>query len=404
MSEVATDSEKWQETLSVVADRLRDEFHRSHPFKNDGDVSPTIVALRDAFHAFPVAADVLLIDAGSAQPLPHYATGFMGADALAGPIWTLIAHHFAEPLRKGLRFHGTRALADLASYVSLLSEGFGLDDESSWESIRNLRFSGCWTWDCSEMVDFVPFDIRKRPHDYARYLSHNLFSLRTDGLVRRFKKETDFSALYGLAKDSILPLEEWTNIDPTTAMFVKVADGQPLSIEERQQAVCDLQLIPKVPEDVRVTFRRAKDAYILGYFRYDFFTVAVHYASLALEAAIKARWSASLPQKVGVSCEGDKVEMHFPSHTKILELCRKRRWRARNVLVDGQSFPFSANALLDWLEHQKIVTKWERDGLRIGLNMRNVLSHVEHSSTDIPSSDKLRFVAGLVNKLFHSLP
>ncbi len=224
------------------------------------------------------------------------------------------------------------------------------------------------------------------------------------GLIRRFKKEHDFNALYGLAEDSILPLEEWTKIDPTTAFFVKMSDGKPLTIEERQKSVCGIQLIPKVPEDVRLTFRRAKDAYILGYFRYDFFTVAVHYASLALEAAIKARWSASLPQKVAIACGSDRVEMHFPSHTKISDLFRRNAWRGRTVLVDSLRFPLSTNALLDWLEREKIVTKWERKGLGIGLRMRNELSHVEHSTTDIPSSDKLQFVAGLVNKLFHSLP
>lgn len=74
------------------------------------------------------------------------------------------------------------------------------------------------------------------------------------------------------------------------------------------------------------------------------------------------------------------------------------------MFVDGQRFPLSMDSLLDWLEREKIVTKWERKGLGIGLSMRNELSHVEHSTTDIPSPDKLRFVAGLVNKLFHSLP
>jgi hypothetical protein len=230
-----------------------------------------------------------------------------------------------------------------------------------------------------------------------------LFNSQAEGLISRFRKEIDFNALYGLAKDPILPFEECTRIDPITAMFAKLSDGKPLSIEERQKDVCDIQLIPKVPEDVRVTLRRAKDAYIFGYFRYDFFTVAVHYASLALEAAIKARWSASLPKKVTVSCGSDKVEMHFPSHTKIFALC-KSRWGSRDVLVDGQRFPFSSKALLDWLEREKIVTKWERKCLRIGLDMRNTLSHVEHQSSDIPSSGELRSVAGLVNKLFHSVP
>jgi hypothetical protein len=64
----------------------------------------------------------------------------------------------------------------------------------------------------------------------------------------------------------------------------------------------------------------------------------------------------------------------------------------------------SLPVILDWLEQEKIVTSLERKGLRIGLNMRNTLSHVEHSSTDTPSSDKLRFTARLINTLFHRLP
>jgi hypothetical protein len=405
MVSVATpELEEWKNILSFVADRLREDFHSSYPFKDDGEVSPSILALRDAFYTFPVSADVLLIDAGSKQPAGHYGTVVTGANFTMGPIWTLIAHHAADTSRKEIRFHGTRSLADLDSYLPLLADSFGLDHESYRDSIGNLLFSGCWTWDSEEIVDFVPYDIRKFPTEYGRYLAHNLFMSHTEGLIRRFKKEHDFNALYGLMEDPVLPLEEWTKIDPTTALFVKMADGKPPTIEERQKSICGIQLIPKVPEDVRLTFRRAKDAYILGYFRYDFFTVAVHYASLALEAAVKARWSASLPQKVAIACGSDRVEMHFPSHTKISDLFRRNAWRGRTVLVDSLRFPLSTNALLDWLEREKIVTKWERKGLGIGLRMRNELSHVEHSTTDIPSSDKLRFVAGLVNKLFHSLP
>jgi len=53
----------WDDTFGVVSSHVRDVFHRSFPpFKDDGDVSPTIVALRDAFYAFPVPTDVLLIE------------------------------------------------------------------------------------------------------------------------------------------------------------------------------------------------------------------------------------------------------------------------------------------------------------------------------------------------------
>lgn len=404
VSGLAAELEHWQKTLALVAESLREEFHRSHPFKNDGDVSPSIVALRDAFHTFPVSADVLLIHAGSKQSVGHYASTVMGANFSSGPVWTLIAHHLGDISRKEVIFHGTRPLDDLDGYLPLLAESFGLDDDSYRDSIGSLQFSGCWTWDSGEIVDFVPYDIRKFPTEYGKYLAQNLFMSHANGLISRFKKELDFNALYNLRTDPILPLEEWTKIDSITAGFVKLQDSKPLTFEERQADICNIQLIPKVPNDVQITFHRAKDAYVCGYFRYDFFTVAVHYASLALEAAVKARWSASLPKKVTITCDNDAVEMHFPSHTKIHHLCMTRRWPRSRVHVEGKPFPSSTNVLLNWLEAEQIVTKWEREGLRIGLNMRNALSHVEHSSTDIPSSDKLRFVAGLINKLFHSLP
>jgi len=160
---VTAETEEWKNTLSLVADRLREDFHSSYPFKDDGEVSPNIVALRDAFHTFPVSADVLLIDAGSKQPAGHYGSIVMGANFSAGPIWTLIAHHMADGSRKEVRFHGTRDLADLDSYLPLLADFFGLDDESYMESIRNLLFSACWTWDSEEIVAFFPYDMRKFP-------------------------------------------------------------------------------------------------------------------------------------------------------------------------------------------------------------------------------------------------
>lgn len=392
---------QWQETLAKVAALIRDDFKHQHPFEDDGDVSPDVIALRDAFHAFPFATDILLIDAGEARAAGHYANIFAEPEPFTGPIWTLIAQHVGETSTKEIKFHGTRALADLDNYLTLLEENFGLDDRYR-ESIMNLSFSGCWALDCSEMVDFVPFDIRQHPNYYARYLSHLLRTQCAEGLIERFKKETDYKSLYRLTKDPILSLEELTKIDDRTACFVTLFGGHPPSIEQRQEDVAAIQLIPNVPKDVRETFQRAKDIYIFGYFKYEFFTVSVHYASLALEAAVKARWTASLPNKVSISHGKNKVELDFPSHTKILNLCRKNRWY-RAVLVNRQRFPFSSEALLDWLVGEKIVTNWEKKRLRDGLDMRNELSHTEHSSTDSPSPDKLWFIANLINKMFHGL-
>jgi hypothetical protein len=401
--ESLVETTNWEETLGAVAARLREEFHRAYPFKCDGEVAPNLLALRDAFHAFPVPADVLLIDTSSVQVVPPPRI-FFDTDRDRGPVWTLIAHHVADSPGNTITFHGTRALADLVSYFPLLDARFGLDSENYRDSLGKLAFNGCWTSDSSEIVDFVPFDIRVRPADYGRYLAEELFMSHSRTLIQRFKNEVDFNALYALEKDPILSLEEWTRMDAITSCFVKLEDGKPLSFEERQAAVADIQLIPKVSEDVRLTFRRAKDAYIFGYFRYDSFTVALHYSMLALEAAINARWSATLPRTVALSSGQKKAEMHFPSHTRIFEFCVKEGWGLGKVLINGEAFPSSPGKLLDWLEREKIVTQWERERLRGGLNTRNRLSHVEDSSTDMPSSDKLRFAAYLINKLFHGMP
>jgi len=394
----------WNETFATVSKYVREVFHRSFPpFKDDGDVSPTIVALRDAFYAFPVPTDVLLIDSGKVQPVEPRL--FLDTKNEEGPIWTLVGHHVGEAPGRGIKFHGTRPLAELGSYCSLLKERFAFrDDDGSLDIIRNLQSTGFWDYQSLDIVDFIPFDIRERPEVYARHFAESLLMDNSEMLIPKFKKEVDYNTVYSLPSDPILSLEDWTKIDPTTAMFVKLSDSKPLTFQERQEAVGDIQLIPKVPEEIRLTFQRAKDIYVAGYFRYDFYTIAVHYAALAIEAAIKARWTASLRRNVTLLFSSKTNDMAFPSHTKILHFCRREKWDRNKTLVDGKPFPVSMAMLLDWLERERIITKWERTGLTIGLNERNALSHVEHSSTDIPSSNKLRFAARLINTLFHSLP
>jgi len=45
--------------------------------------------------------------------------------------------------------------------------------------------------------------------------------------ISKFKREIDFNSVYALQTDPILSLEDWTRIDPTTALFVNLLDGKP---------------------------------------------------------------------------------------------------------------------------------------------------------------------------------
>src|SRR6266478_5276954 len=128
----------WRETFATVSKLVREMFHRSFPpFEDDGDVSPTIVALRDAFYAFPVPTDVLLIDSGKVQPVEPRL--YLDTKEEEGPIWTLIAHHVGETPGRGITFHGTRPQAELDAYCFLLKERFAFSDDGSLEIIRNLQ-------------------------------------------------------------------------------------------------------------------------------------------------------------------------------------------------------------------------------------------------------------------------
>jgi hypothetical protein len=390
---------EWSQTLILISTSLRQEFRTACPIDDDGAASPKLLALRDAFFAFPFPIDVLLIETDPPSTNPHYSDSFMGTDARTSKVWTLIAHHLGNGSGNQINYHGARRLSDLESYLPLLADRFGLDDPSDKESLQTLRLSGSSTIDSSLIVHFIPCDIRTNPDAYGRYLAHDLFMSHQQALVEQFNREIDFNALYKLKSDPVIPLNEWVKMDPIASAY-----AGSVSFEERQAFISDIQLIPKIPQDVQLTFQRAREAYTLGYFRYGLFTVAIHYASLTIEAAIKARWSIRLPTMVAVSHGSEITQLQFPSHTKIHNLCFKNRWMMRDVRVDDEPFPFSTRLLLDWLERERIVTRWERGSLRFMLTMRNHHSHLEHPSTDSPSADMLRRTANLVNKLFHGLP
>ncbi len=167
-------------------------------------------------------------------------------------------------------------------------------------------------------------------------------------------------------------------------------------------------LIPQVPESVRRTVQLAKRLFIFAYFEYGFFTISKHYACLALESAIRNRWNATLPRTVTLEHRSKKkpetIQEDAPRYRHIMELCRKRGWRPSNVWIDGRKLPFTMAMLLDDLQQQGIITKWQRGRLLNGLGTRNSLSHPESVSIHPPSAHTLVFVAELVNQLFDSLP
>ena len=220
--------------------------------------------------------------------------------------------------------------------------------------------------------------------------------------VERFRKdEIDWNSEYDLKSDPILPMSEIIRRNPIVDAFIGLR-----TIEDVQKAINDIQLIPAVPEQVKRVFSRAKELFIFGYFRYNFFTISNHYAFLALESAIMHRYIQSLGEKAILTDKKRKdlrFEITSPSYQRIWDFCRNNKrqgWSAHRLNVNDEPFPWNSSLLLDWLVEKHILRKWEKERFRAGIYLRNSLSHLEQASIFLPNSRTLGRVADDINKLF----
>ena len=147
----------------------------------------------------------------------------------------------------------------------------------------------CWFW-----IWIIPYDILEKPEEYTRDFMHSFWITFGHKILQKFERRIDYNSKYGLKSDPVLPLSELLKKDKIFSSFVKVdKSGEPreITIEDLQESVCDIQLIPNVPEGVKKVFDAAKRLHIFGYFEYYFFTISQHYAFLALESALRNRYS-----------------------------------------------------------------------------------------------------------------
>lgn len=362
--------------------------------KPDGSGSPRMIALRDAFHAFPAPTHNLLVDAAG---FPSWRDN--------SPFWTIVRYDLSHPNANTVRFAQEVSASDLPLHRSLLSEYFGVGDDSL-EAVCALKI--ICSWDDHFFTLFAPFDIRRQTQDYARELAEHIS--QDSNFTDLFVREMDFNARYGLKADRVLSFDNLTRIDDLSACFVRIDTCEPPSLEDRQLDVANVQLIPQVPEDVRRALHWAKRLYVFGYFEYGFYTVALHYAYLALEAALHARWSATLVRPCTLKYADKKkaaeeVSLDNPSHMAVRSYCRQRGWRTDRALVNGERFPHTAGAVLACLRQSGIVSDWQAEQLKnLWLALRNYHSHLEFCPVETPGAGTLARAAYEINQLFDSLP
>ena len=380
----------WNEFFNKVFNALRVKFKEIHPFEEDDEVSPDVVALGDAIFKLPCLVKVLELRFDTAK--------FAQVKDGVGHILRYDLSRIGE---MQVEDYGVIDVKNIDVLKSALMDKFGFSESTVAEFVSDFKTIG-WT---PEKLDyythFTQYNIRRHFDKYlSELLQIFLYDIRIQ-LIQKFKRENDFNSLYNLKEDKVLPWEVFTNRDPILNALSRTP-----TVEDLQKDICDIQLIPIVPEEVKKVFKAAKDLYVFGYFRWYFFTISEHYAHLAIESAIKHRYNQWMGEKVVLTCKKGNLshEMIKPSREGIFDFCKqnkKQGWNRYKLEVNGENFPVGMEDLWDWLLKNGIQTKWQIDQLKFAIDTRDALSHLESVPMRWIDTTRLKRASVLINNLYH---
>jgi len=378
----------WDKFFDKVFTELKVKFKEIHPFKEDGEVSPDIVALKDAIFKLPCPVKVLELRFDEVK-FAHIKDG----------IGLLLRYDLSRIGEKQIEDYGVIDVENTDAIKSVLIDKFEFTEITVPDFISSFKATGTWGDKLDYYIHFAQYDIRGY---FNKYLSEllQIFQLHIGTqLIKKFKREIDFNSIYNLEEDKVLPWEVFTTREPILDNLFR----QP-TIEDLQKDICAIQLIPTVPEEVKRIFKAAKDLYVFGYFRWYFFTISNHYAHLAIESAIRHKYNQWLGDKAVLTSQKGNLsqEMTKPSYERISDFCRQNKgWNYHKVKVNGDDFPWNMRLLLNWLLEKGDQTKWQRHRLELAIKMRNALSHLEYVTVLGPNSSELKIVAEQLNTLYH---
>ena len=380
-----------EKIISSCFVQLKQKFYDEYTIEEyEDDTNPQILAKRDLIESLPPPS-IKIIEIINESVESKYQKGF------------LIRYDYTPQEVDKIEFYGSVSSND-KQFVTYVCKKFGFQENQINEIKKQIckNFMDCSTWEPKEewCLQFISGDIEKEPEIFYEGWEKWIFRIHgVPVLSEKFQRERfeNFNKLYGLENDPIPSFSEVTKPSSQIKSFG-------LDLELLQKNISHIQLIPKVPKPVKTTFERVKKLYIYGYFEYSFFTITEHYAFLALESAIKLRYIQSLNGKAILSIPKKNLEreMDNPSHFGIVKFCKDvPGWNVRSLLVNGKKFPFAGGMLLDWLEENHLIRKWEKSIFKAGLDIRNSMSHLEKTEIVMPNANLLHVIANQINYIFH---
>ncbi len=343
--------EEYSRYFTEFFENVKEEYRKSIGYKEANELSSGDLAFRDAISSLPCPVSVvrLIVD------LKKYKEA-------ENNVYHLIAYEFSDFGESSTRYYGEIDLDEVENYIELPTE-FDLDQERIKE-LKSFKLLGygdpeSWYW-----IWIIPYDILEKPEQYARDFMRSFWITFQRKILQKFERRIDYNSKYGLQSDPVLPLSELSKKDRVFSPFVKVdrtGEHRGITIEDLQESVCSIQLIPNVPEGVKKIFNAAKKLHIFGYFEYYFFTISQHYAFLALESALRNRYS----------------EIY----------CKPKNFIGLDVIIRK-------------LVKEGIIPKGEAKIYDAGRYLRNVLSHLTVPPIMTPNSNVLERIAYQINQIY----
>jgi hypothetical protein len=332
-------------------ENVREAFRKSVAYHPDDELSSGELAHKKAIWSLPCPVKVVRLKID----IDKYKQA-------SAKTYHLIAFELSDPGKSDVTYYGEIDIDDLGKHSGLL-HAFGLA-LSNVEELKTFRIESYADSEKWRYLTVIPYDILAKPLEHAKEFRWSFSMMFGGKILREFEESIDFNSKYDLKSEPILFAAELLQKDKTFSGFVKVdrhGKGREITIEDMQRDICDVLLIPPVPEDVKKVFDGAKKLYIFGYFDYYFFTISQHYAFLALESALKHIY---------------------------------------HELSGKSSRRISLDSIIKYLVEKKAIPKGEASLYDAGRSLRNELSHLVKQKTMPPGPGILENVAYQINYLF----
>ncbi len=136
-------------------------------------------------------------------------------------------------------------------------------------------------------------------------------------------------------------------------------------------------LLTICPGGIEQVIQRARLLYVNAYYEWEFFTIAIHYSVLALEASLRMlydEWLGVEDVEVSAEIDGNKVKERMQGpRDKIMGWINAQR--ASKVKIKGFTFPRNKPQLLNHAVTIGALSHWERERCEYLLRLRDIFSH-----------------------------